>query len=556
MPIKKQNKKKQKGGLRLVRPDKKGFMPIFDMLISKDSSFNLFTYNSLKAFNFNLKVTEENSEYTNLSFNNENEIVTDFLLKFALITNTTNEVLNPYLNSKKRSESIKDYFEEAKLQQYIWESSISNYNPVCPSVANIVFLDNENSLNLLQLIRKTYLNPKHINISSLHPDQIEIEERKKQELDSIISYLEYNVSQVQGLGIISMPMISGSITLNDFMKLNVGDNFKSTKIVDRFTKNYTYSYLIAQIVRLFIDIGVIHFDLHSKNVLIYESKTGNIKSLIIDFGRASNILDKKGDEYFTIEEKIELTRELVYFRNEFSKIARKSNINSINYKMNYISDVIFFLIENDKNKNLRYGKDYPQMNWYLGLYKPIIDTNILIGAFNILKTMMNYESKYSIPFNKYKSENSLIDFDFDINSFYTQIPKISEGQVEFKEYELPIEGELSLIEQEPLEEQIREEPLEEQVREEPLEEQVREEPLEEPVTQVKKSRFFNWGWRNTQKPQPLQDNINTNNVTKKRGFFGRMKDKYKFWGGKTRKFKKQVNKRRKNKKSKNNKIKN
>jgi hypothetical protein len=48
--------------------------------------------------------------------------------------------------------------------------------------------------------------------------------------------------------------------------------------------------VLTKKLRLFLNIGVIHFDLHSNNALIYV-KNGVLNSLIIDFGRESNMGD-------------------------------------------------------------------------------------------------------------------------------------------------------------------------------------------------------------------------------------------------------------------------
>ena len=81
-----------------------------------------------------------------------------------------------------------------------------------------------------------------------------------------------------------------------------------------------YAYVTAQIARLFINIGVIHFDLHSGNALIYLSPDNTIKSLIIDFGRASNIMTDTDDDYLNVSEKLTMREKKEEFFNRLFKL--------------------------------------------------------------------------------------------------------------------------------------------------------------------------------------------------------------------------------------------
>ena len=65
---------------------------------------------------------------------------------------------------------------------------------------------------------------------------------------------------------------------------------------------------------MFVDIGVVHFDLHKNNILVYYSEeTRQFKVLLIDFGRASDITNEKNDRYLNEFDKSLLSMRREYF---------------------------------------------------------------------------------------------------------------------------------------------------------------------------------------------------------------------------------------------------
>ena len=146
--------KKQRGGLKLKDSSKKGFKAVYDMINSPSGSLNLLTYKSLKGFMIFLNVSSSDSEYLTLNGGQFTKPVTSFILKFAVITPNNDEALPDYKGVQKSSESKESYFEEAKLQQSIWKSSISGGRPeICPAVANFCLFNNDNSKGLLQFLQ-------------------------------------------------------------------------------------------------------------------------------------------------------------------------------------------------------------------------------------------------------------------------------------------------------------------------------------------------------------------------------------------------------------------
>ena len=234
----------QKGGLKL-KPEyvskyeydhigfgPYGFGPVLDMINSPSANLQLLTYKSLKGFMIVLTTSSDDSVYLKLKNNKFNEPVTSFILKFAVITKSNNEPVNLFKGVKKMSESKASFFSEAKLQQSIWKKSVIGGHPeICPSIANFsLFAQNDAILLLDCLIAKTILIP---------------------ELYDIFRFLhEICNNKNAEIGIITMPEIEHSQTLYAYMNSNT---------VTQAAKEYTISYVYAQVVRLFISINVIHY---------------------------------------------------------------------------------------------------------------------------------------------------------------------------------------------------------------------------------------------------------------------------------------------------------
>ena len=289
----------QTGGLYLKNIDKRGFKPILDMIVHPESTIKVLTYSSLKGFMISLNVDKQQSEYNYLSETpprNFTKPVTDFLLKLAIITKKernigrinfpssssssssikTRNIYNGFgismlLDSDededsngilKYSETIDSFIEEAKIQQKIWYTSLSNNkDQICPSIANFSMFTNKNSRRLLNLLKyKTK------------------DEVLKHILNWIINILENNETDTE-IGIITMPLIQKSSTFDTY--LNLYENGEIPK--NEFLMSIE-SFLI-QTLRLWIDHRIYHADLHMNNSLIYKNDDGEIKCVLIDFGK-------------------------------------------------------------------------------------------------------------------------------------------------------------------------------------------------------------------------------------------------------------------------------
>jgi hypothetical protein len=410
----------QLGGLKLIHSDKTGFTPIVDMINSSSSKLSLLTYKSLKGFMITLDVSEDDSEYLGLTskYRFENPI-TSFILKFAVIAPQNDTSLPIYNKVDKSSESMESYYEEAKLQQTIWIKSITGGRPeMCPPVANFSLFDNHNSISLCQFFQsKTVGDARNV-------------------FDYLFNIIRTNTDY--GIGVIIMPKVENSTTFGNLI-------YAPSENISKRVKGDAYASVSAKIARLFIEIGVIHFDLHSGNALVYFNPDNTVGSLIIDFGRASNIMSAKPDDYLNIDEKAKI---IIEKNNYYNQILSMSDSVPDIYKKDYMFSVLSYIADLDYKKNQSmFNLSDPtryQMDWFESYPTEIVP----VKAFNILKQSITTEElKISpITIKTYLSKNFILNLNRNISTFMVNFP----GQA------LPIASQVqaSVVSQPPCDEEV------------------------------------------------------------------------------------------------------
>jgi hypothetical protein len=416
---------KQYGGLKWTGPDSPAvadngkittnnpdFKPVYNMVNRPNSKLSVLTVNSLKGFMLNLTVDENESEYKNLDTNGKKFTVpvTRFILKFVILRGPNDFTpLQSYNGRSKSFETRKSFLEEAKLQQYVWSKSIRGGSPaICPSVANFTMFDTIDSANLMWFfLKKVEMDPT---------------------ATFMFNYL-YNNSNIngRGIGVLTMPAITQSTTLDRFLTLRDNSLFYQTEITHEI-KSHTISSVFAQIARLFIGIGVIHLDLHPGNVMIYLDPNNKlfdpknkIKTLLIDFGRASNINDKEED-VLGEQDKADAILLKTKLNSDFFKLVVSSSDDEKRKYMKSILDAIARADFSIHQPHYRDGFSY-QMMWYDQYRTYYIQDNddirseyakLFVNAFDILKHMMTANIERpgisSTTINKYKQKGSLVNF--------------------------------------------------------------------------------------------------------------------------------------------------
>ena len=247
------NPKSIKGGLLLTKEALTGFAPVLQMLLSGSAEIKLYTAKSLTGFIFTLNVDESDSVYQNFKSINGGQKITNFIIKIVVIREQK-QPLPKFKGIPKSSETESSFLTEARLQQTIWIRNITGGKPeFTPSVANFALFDPEQSLNLLKCLGA----------------------KRDPRIMDVIHYL-LSIHSLK-LGVLLMPMIDNSVSLFDYVS--------NSQISDE-QKKTAYCHTIANIVKLFILVNVVHFDLHPENAMIV---TDTQESFLIDFGRASDI---------------------------------------------------------------------------------------------------------------------------------------------------------------------------------------------------------------------------------------------------------------------------
>lgn len=264
---------------------------IQDMIASPGATLEVLTCGSLKGFMFTLTVQPEHSEFLKQGPGGGKFIVpeTEFIIKFCIASDNEYGITaykfpptskKPEDKVSKETESVDGFFEEAKLQQSIWRNSVgAGKEPLCPPVAAFQILQHARVTGFLSAFRTFGLctAPKS---------------------EFTVKYLVKEISKYPTfhLGILLMPKIPLSQTMGMFVDpLPVGHP-------DRL---YMKSMLLAKVIRLFIEGKSIHFDLHPGNGMVFQRPDGSLGTILIDFGRASNLRNPSGDAYLTPQEKID-----------------------------------------------------------------------------------------------------------------------------------------------------------------------------------------------------------------------------------------------------------
>lgn len=380
----------QKGGVKLSDTSLTGFTPIQQMLDSPGATLKVLTASSLKGFMLTLDVQPENSKYlTQDTKKNFTIPATSFILKYVVITDDAGDTLSDYTSGskvvQKASESANSFYNEAILQQEIWESSVQgNKKAICPPVANFSMFDHNSSIELLRRQFNKYQNP---ILRYLHHEFV----------SPTIKNGNYRI------GILTMPKIE-SVTLYDFLDKS-----------DTALKKKMYSSAIAKLVRLFVDsTKTFHFDLHGGNVLVmYDGEC-----IIIDFGNAFRFAENDKEEQDLLFQKCGSgTRgqinNLLKDCHDFSEV--KFDEYFIVYtdikKIQYIESILEQLKIYERTiTQFVYGKSYYQMSWLDDVNKPGMNKDeIYLNAFDMLGIATDKPDHPQSYFDKLRRGNPITE---------------------------------------------------------------------------------------------------------------------------------------------------
>jgi hypothetical protein len=279
-------------------------------------------------------------------------------------------------NEKKITETEKDFRYEGEIQEYIHNKSIiSERQSICPSIDYAVIYKKNISndfLTMLKNINNTNNTQSGFNILSNSSPEI------KEVIDCLLFYFtnKFNNEKREEyffrLGIILMDEIPNCVTFYDFIHNN-----KNSKI-DNDDKKLAYSYIYYQLIYLFLFIGIINFDMHMDNALVYFDikDDGKIKSKLIDFGKVDNLNDRDSNKYLSSGEKDyintirnslnEKVLNIMFPKKEY--YTDQDKINFIMKTMNIINIICWAVNRKKYNYN---RPTIHQMDWFKPIPKVI-----------------------------------------------------------------------------------------------------------------------------------------------------------------------------------------
>lgn len=282
------------------------------------------------------------------------------------------------------------------MQQYIWTKSVSEgREALCPPVVDIILIDSENidTVNGNKTIKQFY--KKHVIPLGVPNPFIK-------------------------LGIILMPMVKNNpITLDEFI------NNPTKQIRNRGDMIDVFSTVLSQIMRLFLDIGVINFDLHTKNILVYNegTKKNKYNTRLIDFETSSIITNSTRDNYLSEGKKEGL---LILRQDKLNESPRTSLFGTSKpTKITFVESVFNLLISINREvyvNTYEIDPDNPSFRCQLEItytavlpryYSPEELETIKCNAYDKLWESMKVKNSSILSMtelNEYMKENKMYDF--------------------------------------------------------------------------------------------------------------------------------------------------
>lgn len=411
--------KSLKGGLILTEQSLSfrlsGFAPLLKMLLSSSAEIKLYTANSLTGFIFILNVENPNdSMYRHFRRINGGQNITNFIIKIVVIREQK-QPLSSFKGIKKSSETESSFLTEARLQQTIWIRNIIGGKPeFSPSVANFALFEQAQSFNLLKCLG-----------AKGDPDIMDV-----------IHYL-LRIDSLK-LGVLLMPMIDNSVSLYNYVSNN-------TQPKSDEQKKTAYCHTIANIVKLFIIVNVVQFDLHPENAIIVDDDTE--KSFLIDFGRASNIRKSINgvhiaDSYLDVKTKTELYDYAKKCKDTFismtGPLKRQTKRNYTNLQEEEQQDKILFMenicrtltgldsfINGERIQGDYKEKGNYQMSWMEQIYSSPDKDEIFLCAYEKLKRdyLTDSVTITAITIKQYITDGKLINLSKKPDSYYYVFPE-------------------------------------------------------------------------------------------------------------------------------------
>lgn len=325
--------------------------------------------------------------------------MTSFILKVAVITPTYEETLPTIDERVKLSESAESYLNEAQIQQFTWKKSITGGRPaICPPVANLTFFDKMASKAVVTLCRNRSSGPN---------------------ATMVFEYLQNIISDTHTIGIITMPTIPNSNMLSTSLRhMSTPDKYEAV------------AYTMAQFIKMFIEIGVIHFDVHAGNILIHTGLDGHIHSTLIDFGRTADLNRLTDEIWLTVDDVTDINftgkRSLLKYKAKASDMLLNLYMDSDLNKIKYIKGILNLLLQLYEIVTIRENFPSNALNWI----RPYLSPEVMLLAYNILYSLVISRGKL-LPstIDTFTRNGDIFNLESDDISVYTEIGVIPSNSI-------------------------------------------------------------------------------------------------------------------------------
>jgi hypothetical protein len=258
------------------------------MLSLPGASVSVLTINSAVGFILMLSVNTTNpSEIAELPFLGLNDDGTMFnvpvkklVIKLAILDDNGSE-LDKYGSIEKSTDTLTAFSLEANRQRKIYIDTLApSGKPICPSIIDFSYFDTNESVEFLKLLRCKVNSG---DTKSLQVVEFLINQVQKVSPPDYANKIP--VGNPRKLGLLAMELAENYVTLTDLIAI---------ERVPVATKNHFKSLALAQLLILFLKMGLINGDCHGGNVMVNQMKD---KTILIDFGRILNVNDGTIPEY-------------------------------------------------------------------------------------------------------------------------------------------------------------------------------------------------------------------------------------------------------------------
>jgi serine/threonine protein kinase len=318
---------------------RKNFIPEKFLSMFKFGVASDFCCNSRKSVLVELNVPSKRS-----FFNVQRKIgekfdlpVTDYFFKFVVISDDESEYIGDLFGDSKYTTIMDNYFNEVRHQDLIWKKTYSSsHGAICSPVLYDNYMDAEDAINVIDYILEFCPDLKGLHF--------------------LKDVFENNPNYY--MGIISSQLFQDVNTLNDYCIRSYCDHS------DEDDHNYDVEFILidvlANIIRIYIDMGIIHYDLHKDNILV---KCDMTKCYIVDFDLSTKVseTDKRYKKH----------------RDQFIKLSSNEN-SSISAKKDFVVNTLKYIIV---KHNEIYDQDVENHleNWCGEFLK---DRNLMLNVFD------------------------------------------------------------------------------------------------------------------------------------------------------------------------------